>query len=126
MSADVVPIQPEQTAPELPQDFEAFWTLYPRRIAKKDARRAWDKLSYDEQMHALEGLVAWRRVWLARGDLEFVPHPATWLAGERWEDELPATILTSAAHVPVNGKRYERGEMPEAVKAALRKLTGRA
>lgn len=124
VGADIVPIQPVE--PDLPQDFAAFWTLYPRHIARKDAQKAWQRIPYDEQMHALAALVSWRRVWLARGELEFIPYPATWLNGERWEDELPASNISSA-HVPaVNGKRYERGEMPEAVKAALRKLAGKA
>ena len=26
-------------------DFSDFWGMYPRRVAKKDARKAWDKIT---------------------------------------------------------------------------------
>lgn len=69
-------------------DFDEFWRQYPRRIAKKDARRAflkirWTPVLWHEVMAAIE---AWKasEQW-QRG---FIPHPATWLNGERWNDEL--------------------------------------
>lgn len=113
---------------ELPQEhedlFPDFWLLYPRKQAKKDARLAWDRIPYTRHVEILTALVEWRRVWIARGEMEFVPYPATWLNGERWEDELPQTNRpTAAAHV-----RFERseppakGEMPEHVRTYLAKL----
>ena len=68
--------------------FESFWDAYPRRQAKKDARKAWDQLKPDtalveKMLDALELQVKskqWRE--------GFIPLPATWIRGERWEDEL--------------------------------------
>lgn len=76
-------------APVAVPAFEDFWAVWPKREAKKDARRAWDKLSTASRSAALAALPAhvarWRREGRARNH---IPHPATWLNGERWEDEL--------------------------------------
>lgn len=69
--------------------FAEFWAAYPRKDAKADALKAWAKLKPDEPlrsaMHAAltaqresEG---WRK---ERG--RFIPLPASWLNGRRWED----------------------------------------
>ena len=68
--------------------WENFWTLWPRRVARKEAEKAWRRLSPTEQGEALKALPEWRRVW-AMKDTQYIPHPATWLNGARWEDELP-------------------------------------
>ena len=67
-------------------DFEKFWSEYPRKIGKKPARRAFDKVKVP-----VETLVDALRVqkcgsqWAQK---QFIPHPATWLNQERWEDEV--------------------------------------
>lgn len=69
--------------------FEEFWAAWPKREAKKDAKRAWDKMPPQNKIAALQALPGhvdrWRREGRARNH---IPHPATWLNGERWEDEL--------------------------------------
>lgn len=105
--------------------FTDFWTLYPKRIARKDAERAWQKIDAAEYPAILLALVAWRRVWRARDNDQFIPHPATWLNGERWTDELPAEYArTNASHVPAKLPSNEdrRSAMPDAVKALLAKI----
>lgn len=69
--------------------FDDFWALYPRRVAKKAARKAWEKLSADQQRQAFEALPDHARMFSNRA-MEHVPHAATWLNGERWEDEIHA------------------------------------
>jgi hypothetical protein len=104
--------------------FTDFWALYPKRIARKDAERAWDKIDASEHAALLLALVAWRRVWRQRDDDQYIPYPASWLRGERWTDELPAEYTRShASHVPAKLPEAERrGEMPEAVRALLAKI----
>lgn len=64
--------------------FERFWRLYPRKIGKGQARRAWagalKKTGAELILQALQ-----RQSFDARE--RFQPHPATWLNGERWLDE---------------------------------------
>lgn len=71
------------------EDFAAFWGCYPRKIAKGAARKAWNKLRPDPALSAriLQAVAAQSnsQAWTKDGG-QFIPHPATWLNQERWED----------------------------------------
>ena len=76
-----------------PEEFDAFWAAYPRKDGKKTARAAFAKA---RKKVSLERLVAAVKAYpfaepTARGD--FRPMPATWLNGERWEDDVVADAL---------------------------------
>ncbi len=107
--------------------FDDFYAIYPRKAAKKHARMMWDRIPESLHVRILVALVAWRSVWRDK-DPEFLPHPGTWLNGERWEDELPQEFRrTHASHVPAQpSKPAERTEMPENVRALIAKLRGKA
>lgn len=71
--------------------FAVFWHAYPNKKAKRAAERAWHKLQPNEQLQAVI-LASLQRAttsaqWL-KEDGQFIPHPATWLNGRRWEDDL--------------------------------------
>jgi uncharacterized protein YdaU (DUF1376 family) len=70
--------------------FDDFWMAYPRKTAKADARKAWAKLAPAAELRAvmLAALEVQKHSadWRKEGG-KYVPHPATWLNGERWEDE---------------------------------------
>jgi len=69
--------------------FNEFWSLYPRKIAKATARKAWQKLSAEQQLMAAKAIDTHCQYWRAKEtELEFIPHASTWLNQERWEDEL--------------------------------------
>jgi hypothetical protein len=109
--------------------FENFWLLYPRKVAKLDARKAWLRLTTAQTVACLTALVMWRKQWMDRGELQFVPHAATWLHGERWEDELPTPLKPadsaplSSSHLPANlPHQSERSAMPDHVRALLASL----
>jgi hypothetical protein len=69
--------------------FDEFWSLYPRKIAKATARKAWAKLSAEQQLMAAKAIDTHCQYWRAKEiELEFIPHASTWLNGERYEDEL--------------------------------------
>lgn len=70
-------------------EFVRWWDRYPRKVAKGRARTAWrkaiKKASPDDLVEALENYGDhWRA---AETKLEYIPHPATWLNGECWNDE---------------------------------------
>lgn len=69
--------------------FENFWHVWPKRVARKEALRAWDRMSSRDREDALIALLDWRRVWAGRGDYQYTPNASTWLNGERWTDDLP-------------------------------------
>jgi hypothetical protein len=66
-------------------EFAEFWERYPRKVAKAAAVKAWGMATRDTAPATIMGGLAKTR-W---PDLQFVPHPATWLNGRRWEDEPP-------------------------------------
>jgi len=76
-------------------DFDTFWKAYPKRVAKGDARKAWTQTqnirpALPELLAAIEAQAKsdqWRK-----NDGQFIPYPATWLRGERWDDELKVTL----------------------------------
>jgi len=75
----------------LADGFDTWWQQYPRKVSKPAARKAYAKAlrggaTADD---VLAGLLPWCAYWHARGEPEFVPHPATWLNGERWNDAPP-------------------------------------
>lgn len=79
----------------VPQDderFNTFWNAYPRKTNKGYAKQVFKKLRVDKEL--LDKMV------LAIGQQkqseqwknpQYIPHPSTWLNGERWEDELTTT-----------------------------------
>ena len=76
-------------------DFDIFWSHYPRKIAKADARKAWNQTkdirpNIDTIVNALKAACKTEQ-WM-RGGGQFIPYPATWLRGERWEDEFEVKL----------------------------------
>jgi hypothetical protein len=72
------------------ETFDAFWEAYPRKVGKEAARKAWPKAA--DNLPAIIEALSWQRVsesWTKDGGT-FIPHPATYLNGHRWEDEKPA------------------------------------
>lgn len=72
-------------------DFTLFYTAYPRKQGKQAALKAWLKsgITYAEIKDRLEAFKAsedWRK-----DDGKYIPMPATWINGKRWEDELLKT-----------------------------------
>lgn len=75
-----------------PPGFAAFWSAYPRKTAKGDALKAFAKLAPDDTLLAqMLTALSWQARsdgWVRDGG-KFIPHPATWLNGRRWDDEPP-------------------------------------
>jgi hypothetical protein len=88
-------------------NFDLFWAAYPKKVGKKDAKRAWerakDKPSIDEivrivQQHSIS------EQWKKDGG-QYVPNPATWINRGGWEDEV---IQSTASAIPRNESPAER------------------
>lgn len=82
--------------------FAVFWAAYPRKIGKKDALKAFQKIKpNDDLLQTMLDAVAKQSKshdWLKEGG-RFVPHPTTWLRGERWSDDVQQ--LEKAPQPPV-------------------------
>ena len=85
--------------------FAEFWSVYPRKVAKPQALKAWKKIKPAGQLLAdLIAALEKQKVsadWLKDGG-RFVPFPATWLNGRRWEDEMSGNAVEQLA--PVTSK----------------------
>jgi uncharacterized protein YdaU (DUF1376 family) len=69
--------------------FELFWKQYPRKIAKPNALKAWLKIKPNDTL-SQKMIDAVKQQKLSDREIQFVPHAATWLNGNRWEDEISA------------------------------------
>lgn len=75
--------------------FDQFWTIYPRKTAKKAAEKSWSKMNEEDQKQAICYL---QKEPFADQSVKYIPHPSTFLNGERWNDELPTEQQQGATH----------------------------
>jgi hypothetical protein len=67
--------------------FNKFWEFYPRKVGKKKALQEWNKINHDDELltRILESLE--KQIKTQQWDnKKFIPHPATWLRQDRWDD----------------------------------------
>jgi biotin operon repressor len=73
--------------------FDDLWKIYPKKVGKGTAKKAFakamTKATADQIEHSLSVFV---RAW-GNKDKKFMPHLATWLNGERWDDEIQEASL---------------------------------
>lgn len=69
--------------------FERFWSVYPRKIGKQSAKRAFErvKVPLETLVTAVERQKCSDQ-W-TRDNGQYIPHPTTWLNQGRWDDDLP-------------------------------------
>lgn len=96
--------------------FEEFWKQYPRKVGKGKAELLWKKLKVTETLkHTILAAIAQQKdsnQWTKSGG-EFIPHPSTWLAQKRWEDEpddfrTPSRFTTDRRHDERRGEPGRR------------------
>lgn len=81
--------------------FEIFWSEYPRKIAKGQARKAFEKVMSRDDAPTIEILVSAIEQYRATiSDPRYIAYPATWLNGERWLDSIEqkssASVVSTA------------------------------
>ncbi|MFC7759710.1 hypothetical protein ACFQY4_18095 [Catellatospora bangladeshensis] len=117
---------PSRPAAEVEAAFNRFWAAYPKRVAKQDARNAWNKIAKDFRADLdtiVIGAERYRDDSARRraGD-RYTAHPGTWLRAGRWLDELPTQddrVLSTAdqrvqaglAVAAIFAEREARGEI---------------
>lgn len=78
--------------------FDEFWKAYPRKTNKGFARKVFEKLKVDDAMltKMIQAIyVQNKNVWKDK-EQQYIPHPSTWLNGERWEDEIVAKPMSAS------------------------------
>lgn len=102
--------------------FDRFWAAYPRHENKQAAKKAFAKADPDEEL-LLTILTSIEKQksssqWQENGG-QYIPHPATWLNGRRWEDEIQpqrAPLKTVAAQA------YEQRDYDEEQEKAMARM----
>ena len=69
--------------------FNDFYNQYPRKMARKDAEKAWNRLTAIQQAECLEAMPNYLKYWKIKETAkDFIPYPATFLNQERWTDDI--------------------------------------
>ncbi|VVO22968.1 hypothetical protein [Pseudomonas fluorescens] len=82
--------------------FDQFYRMYPRKHKRADAEKAWGKLAPNSELQTTMVIALGHHClqpeWRKDGG-QFIPLPASWINGRRWEDELtPATASKASAY----------------------------
>jgi hypothetical protein len=87
------------------ESFAEFWNHYPRKVGRADAKKAWAR-AHKRAAHKtiLAGCI---RLAIDPNlpEKTFIPHPATWLNRDGWEDE-PLPVRHPAS--PAEAERHRR------------------
>lgn len=98
--------------------FDEFWKVYPRKVAKGAARKAWAQLGPDEVLGktiiaAITSQAKTKGAEWSRENFKYCPHASTWLNQERWNDEIKeqtngnARIQTTASKTRIYRENTE-------------------
>lgn len=104
-------------------DFDTFWSAYPRKVSKKPAQKAWDKLKDSEQRAAIADVEKRNRANAWSSDRTKIPHATTYLNQARYEDEWEPDLRASGNGTragPVSYVPRETLQLPPLLAAACR------
>ena len=79
--------------------FAQFWSIYPKKKSKDKALKAFKSIDPDEEL--LQAMItsivqAKKSEDWAKDKGKWIPFPATWLNGRRWEDEIEVQQIKQA------------------------------
>jgi len=80
-----------------PDDFEEFWRIYPNGNGKREALRAWKKLTSIEKATAAADVPRRLTANWAGKETDDLPHASTYLNQKRWEDDIMANRIAGPA-----------------------------
>lgn len=86
-------------------EFEILWKLYPRKIGKPKALKAYTKarkkgVSFDDVKKGIENYND--EIKTKKTATEYIKHGATWFVGECWNDEYEQKKISPYAHLKVH------------------------
>ena len=84
-------------APKAPDRFSEFWKIFPRKIAKPAAHKAYLKALKETDHETLVAGLNHQISWGVFDEPRYSPHAATWLNAGRWSDERDASGKGMAA-----------------------------
>lgn len=110
------PLSPAKRGKASDDGFDKFWEAYPKKVARQDALRAWKKLKPDESLVSiiLAALDNHKRSpqWCSDNG-QYIPYPATWLNGKRWEDAEKQVQSDNCVASDENAHSYDLSKLVE-------------
>ena len=88
--------------------FADWYATYPRKIAKSDAQKAWDRLSKVKRQRILATWAQWRTEFESRAS-DYVPYPASFIRESAWEEPPPPT---TSEHVRLRSAKDASRPLP--------------
>ena len=73
--------------------FDSMWEMYPKKVGKGTARKALAKALAKAPVDKIQHSLALFVRAFGSQDKKFMPHLATWLNGERWDDDIQEPSL---------------------------------
>jgi hypothetical protein len=86
-SKDLAAEPPSENRPRYSEEFEEFWSYYPRSVGKIAAGKSWARaIKQATKTEIIEGARQYGQDPNLPDDEQFIPHPAKWLNDGRWAD----------------------------------------
>jgi hypothetical protein len=96
--------------------FDEFWSAYPKKVGKKAAWTAWNKIKPNAELHdKIMTAIGRARVtdqWM-RENGRFIPNPTTWLNQGRWDDEYEEGAVNGTNSKHFNGYSQQPEVKPQ-------------
>jgi hypothetical protein len=91
VAVDRVASKPDHPKPDTDAAFDRFWSVYPKKVAKLAARKAFEQAISKHGVDPERLIEGAKRYAAERAgqDPKYTRNPATWLNGGCWEDEAP-------------------------------------
>ena len=104
-----VPVPDLRINPPTPsKGFEEFWNVYPSKVGKQAAEKAWRRSKTRPELQVILDAIARQKrgpKW-TKDNGQYIPNPATWINQGRWDDQdegiRPRTIQYTPAE-PIHG-----------------------
>ncbi len=107
--------EPNLTAEQREWFDSEFWPDYWLKVAKKEAMAAFEAITTREKFEAVNAAKLRQRPAMMEREPKHRPHAATWLRGERWEDESEAPCTA----VAVRGQYLTTSERNAQIRDAM-------
>lgn len=103
----------KEKAATLDRAFDKFWAVYPRKEGKQDAKRAFLNIKLDDSLlDTMLSAIQRQKQTDQWSDPRYIPHPATWINGRRWEDEPQKPAQLKPGKV-VSAAQYQQRDYDE-------------
>jgi hypothetical protein len=93
--------------------FDRFWLIYPRKVARKPAIKAWISNGCDARADEVIAALSAQLPMFAAREIDRVPHAASWLNAERWRDEIEAPRQGAVKAAPESFQARDEREARE-------------